>query len=73
MVETIGQMAGAPSRQQIGAWLASLSDQQVIDRMSQLKRTDTYEPDIMWHNMSVFEGMRDDASRFVSENLVDEV
>lgn len=72
MVETIGQMEGAPGRTQIGAWLASLSDEQVLERMSQLKTTYTYEPDIVWHNMAVLEGMRDDASRFGGEGSADE-
>jgi len=64
MVDTIGQMDDAPSAEQIAAWLESLSDQEVLGRMRQLKMTPTYEPGIVLSNVAVLEAMRDDAHRF---------
>ncbi|NNM37806.1 hypothetical protein [Micrococcus luteus] len=64
MVETIGQMEDAPSAEQIATWLGSLSDQEMLARMRQLKVTHTYEPEIVLSNFAVLEAMRDDARRF---------
>ena len=64
MVETLGQMDGSPSAEQVAAWLASLTDEEVLERMSRLKPTHTYDPDIVLRNMEVLEGMRDDALAF---------
>ncbi len=64
MVETIGQMEDAPSAEQVATWLGSLSDQEVLARMRQLKVTNTYEPEIVLSNFAVLEAMRDDARRF---------
>ncbi|MEV4488339.1 hypothetical protein AB0J61_11095 [Micrococcus luteus] len=64
MVETIGQMEDAPRAEQIATWLGSLSDQEMLARMRQLKVTHTYEPEIVLSNFAVLEAMRDDARRF---------
>ncbi|WP_419404190.1 hypothetical protein, partial [Micrococcus sp. F3Y] len=53
MVETIGQMEDAPSAEQIATWLGSLSDQEMLARMRQLKVTHTYEPEIVLSNVAV--------------------
>lgn len=65
MAETVSQMEGAPSAEQVSAWLESLSDQEVLARMRKLQATATYEPEIMWSNFAVLESMRDDVRRFV--------
>lgn len=62
--ETIAQMDDAPSHRQISAWLESLSDQEMLDRMRDLRPTATYEPAIVLSNFAVLERMRDDARRF---------
>ena len=65
LVETIGMLEDAPSPERITAWLASLPDDEVVARASQLKMTTTYyDPEIMLHNVAVLEGMRNDAKRF---------
>lgn len=64
MVETIAQMEDAPSGAQISAWLESLSDQEMLARMRQLRPTVTYEAEIVMSNFAVLEQMRDDARRF---------
>ncbi|MEU7923473.1 hypothetical protein [Micromonospora zamorensis] len=37
LVDLIGRVDGSPSDQQIAAWLAQLTDKEVLDRMSRLK------------------------------------
>lgn len=68
MVETLAQMEDAPSAEQIAAWLDSLSDQEVLARMRELKMTQTYEPEIVLSNYAKLEAMRDDARRFAEES-----
>lgn len=68
MVETLSRMEDAPSSEQIAAWLESLSDQEVLARMRQLKITETYEPEIVLSNYAKLEAMRDDARRFAEES-----
>ncbi len=65
LVDLIGQVDGSPSDQQIAAWLAQLTDEEVLDRMSRLKVTHTYDPGVMLHNVEVLEGLRDEALGFV--------
>lgn len=64
LVNTIDQMDGSPSAAQIAAWLAALTDEEVLDRMSRLQVTHTYDPDIMLNNVEVLNGLRDEAMRF---------
>ncbi|MCZ7423754.1 hypothetical protein O7605_30025 [Verrucosispora sp. WMMA2121] len=65
LVDLIGQVDGSPSDQQITAWLAQLTDEDVLDRMSRLKVTHTYDPGVMLHNVKVLEGLRDEALGFL--------
>ncbi|MGW2625869.1 hypothetical protein [Micromonospora taraxaci] len=65
LVDLICQMDGSPSDQQIAAWLAQLTDEEVLDRMSRLKVTHTYDPGVLLHNVEVLEGLRDEALGFV--------
>ncbi|MDI1463375.1 hypothetical protein QEZ54_20550 [Catellatospora sp. KI3] len=64
MAELIGQTDGAPSEQQITAWLAQLTDEQVLERQSKLKATYTYDPDILLNNIEVLELLRGEAQEF---------
>lgn len=68
MVETIGQMEGAPTPERIAAWLASLPDEELLERMSQIKTTHNYESEIVLHNFEVLERMRMDARQFGCPN-----
>ncbi|WP_324701297.1 hypothetical protein [Micrococcus sp. HOU01] len=65
MGETISQMENAPTVEELDAWFESLSDQDVLARMRQLRMTSTYDPEVMQDNLVVLEQMRDDARRFV--------
>lgn len=68
IVETLAQMDDAPSAEQIDAWLESLTDQEVLARMRQLKMTQTYEPEIVLSNYAKLEAMRNDARRFAEKS-----
>jgi hypothetical protein len=64
LVEVIGQVEGSPSEQQIAVWLAQLTDEEVLDRISRLKVTHTYDCGITLHNLKILEGLRDEALGF---------
>jgi hypothetical protein len=64
LVDTIGQMVGSPSAGTIAAWLAHLTDEEVLDRMSRLQVTHTYDPDVVLRNVEVLEGLRNEALEF---------
>ncbi|NHI16782.1 hypothetical protein [Microbacterium excoecariae] len=64
MVETIAQMDDAPSAEQLSAWLESLSDQDLLARMRQLRPTAAYEQETVLSYFAVLEKMRDEARRF---------
>ncbi|MCD1284909.1 MULTISPECIES: hypothetical protein [unclassified Brevibacterium] len=66
MVETISKMDDDLGTEQIAAWLESLSDQEMLARMQQLRPTVTYEPETVLSNFAVLERMRDDARAFAS-------
>lgn len=68
LVETIAQMAGSPGPEQISAWLAHLTDDGVLERMSRLSATETYESNVMIRNLEVLAGMRDEALAFGKDN-----
>ncbi|MEU9510711.1 hypothetical protein AB0D32_31035 [Micromonospora sp. NPDC048170] len=57
LVDLIGQVDGSPSDQQIAGWLAQLTDEEVLDRMSRLKMTRTHNPGVMLHNFEVLKGL----------------
>lgn len=66
LVDTICRVKGAPSAEQITAWLTHLSDEEVLDRMSRLQATDTYDPDVavVRRNLDVLSSLRDEALAF---------
>lgn len=68
MTVTLSQMDDAPEPEQVGAWLSSLSDQEVLARMRKLEMSTTHELEIMLRNLAVLESMRDDARRFAGQD-----
>lgn len=72
LVDTIDQMDGSPGADQISAWLAHLSDEDVLQRMSQLKATTSYDPKVVLHNFEVLGGLRDEAVAFLADEAVRE-
>jgi hypothetical protein len=72
LVDTIDQMDGSPGADQISAWLAHMSDEDVLQRMSQLKATNSYDPNVVLHNFEVLGGLRDEAVAFLADEAVRE-
>ncbi|WP_436735593.1 hypothetical protein [Streptomyces sp. BBFR102] len=68
LVDMIAQMDGSPGSEQISAWLTHLTDDEVLERMSRLSATETYDSDVMMRNCEVLEGMRDEALAFGKDN-----
>lgn len=64
IVDTLGQMDGSVSAEQIAAWLDHLTDEELLERMSRLKPTHTYSAEIVLRNYEVLKGMRDEAVAF---------
>lgn len=60
--DLIGAVTGAPSPELLADWLASLRDDEVLERVSQLQAA--YDHEVVMNNMRVLEAMRDDAIRF---------
>ncbi|GGL51527.1 hypothetical protein [Planomonospora parontospora] len=67
LVDTIGQMDGSPSARQITAWLAQLTDEEVLDRIARLKENHTYDPDVMVRNFEILKGLREEALEFARD------
>ncbi len=67
LTDTISQMDGSPSARQITAWLAQLTDEDVLDRTARLKATHTYDPDLMLRNIEVLKRLREEALEFARD------
>lgn len=70
MVDTLSQMDGSLSVEQIAAWLDHLPDGEVLERMSRLKPTRIHNPDIVLRNFEVLARMRDEAVAFGTDEGV---
>lgn len=68
LVDTIGQMVGSPSAGTFAAWLAHLTDEEVLDRMSRLQVTHTYDRDVVLRNVEVLERLRNEALKFSQDD-----
>ncbi|MFC9183314.1 hypothetical protein ACFTZJ_21895 [Streptomyces globisporus] len=64
LLDLIAQVEGAPSGEEVAAWVEQLSDEGVLDRMSRLKMTLTYQPEVVQHNADVVAGLRDEVLAF---------
>jgi hypothetical protein len=62
--DIIGRMEGAPSNRRISLWLAHLTDEEVLDRASELQLSQDNDPVVMLRNIELLKGLRDEASRF---------
>ncbi|WP_309050601.1 hypothetical protein [Streptomyces sp.] len=68
LVDLIGRIEGTPSDADITAWVEQLTDEEVLERMSRLKMTVTYEPEVMLRNTEVVAGLREEVLRFASDD-----
>lgn len=66
LVGILSSMDDAPSDRQITAWLAHLSDDEVLERMSRIRPTEDHDPEIVIANFAAFEGLRAEALTFNS-------
>lgn len=64
LVDLISRIDGAPSQPQIEAWLAQLTDEEVLRKTARLKANHTYNPDVTRDNMKVLEELRNEAVGF---------
>ncbi|MFJ8405776.1 hypothetical protein ACIQ9K_35620 [Streptomyces microflavus] len=64
LVGLIGQIEGAPSVADITAWAEQLTDEEVLERMSRLRMTFTYQPEMLLRNAEVVAGLRDEVQAF---------
>ncbi|WP_019547869.1 hypothetical protein [Streptomyces sulphureus] len=68
LIDLIGQIEGAPSAADITAWTEQLTDEEVLERMSRLRMTFTYEPKILLRNAEVVAGLRDEVLSFAFDD-----
>lgn len=68
LADLISTIDGSPQRPQIVAWLDQLTDVEVMERMSRLGVTFTYDPKIVFRNAEVLNGLRDEALAFRDQN-----
>lgn len=61
MAELVSTMEEAPPHEVVAAWWDSLTDHEVIARVRQIRRTETYEPEIVLGNFEVLKAMKNDA------------
>ena len=64
LVDALGQMDGSPGAETIAAWLAHLNDEEVLERISRLQVTHSYEPDVVLRNAEALRGLRNEALQF---------
>lgn len=71
IVELISRADEGPSEEQVIGWLAHLTDEEVLERMSRLKPTWNYDPLIVRRTINALEGLRDEVANFSRrENIV---
>ncbi len=68
LVDLLGQIDGFPSAQQVSAWLAQLTDEEVLDKVSTLKQPHNSNPHVMRHNAEAPTRLRDEILNFARNN-----
>ncbi|MEU8869264.1 hypothetical protein [Streptomyces umbrinus] len=68
LVDLIGQIEGAPSVADITTWAEQLTDEEVLERMSRLRATFTYEPEMLLRNAEMVAGLRDEVLSFAFDD-----
>jgi len=67
MIDILADLDGAPSHEQLAAWLNSLDDQQALALMSNLRLVTNYEPSILRSNHAALEAMLEDAWHYTGD------
>ncbi|MEV8335062.1 hypothetical protein [Streptomyces niveus] len=68
LVDLIGQIKGAPSVSGITAWAEHLTDEEVLERMSRLRTTFTYQPETLLRNADVLAALLDEVLNFAFDD-----
>ncbi|WP_329032438.1 hypothetical protein OIE71_06160 [Streptomyces sp. NBC_01725] len=68
LVDLIGQIKGAPSVSDITAWAEHLTDEEVLERMSRLRKTFTYQPETLLRNADVVAALLDEVLNFAFDD-----
>lgn len=68
LAEILDQIDESPGLERISSWLAHLSDQEVLERLSRLRTTHPYGPGSVRRNMQVFSGLLDEVLAFARDN-----
>ncbi|WP_410646436.1 hypothetical protein [Amycolatopsis sp. cmx-4-54] len=68
LVEHLGQIYDFPNGQQVSAWLAHLTDEEVLGKIAALKKNHNYDPRVMRHNIEVLARLRDEILNSPHEN-----
>lgn len=68
LVDLIGQIEGAPSVSDITAWAEHLTDEEVLERMSRLRTTFTYQPETLLRNADVVAALLDEVLSFAFDD-----
>lgn len=64
LADTIARMTGSASGPEIAEWLASLTDEDMLNLMSGLQPTFDHDPDIVQANVEILKRLRDEALGF---------
>ncbi|MEU9749167.1 hypothetical protein [Streptomyces niveus] len=68
LVDLIGRIKGAPNVADMAAWAEHLTDEEVLERMSRLRKTFTYQPETLLHNADVVAALLDEVLNFASDD-----
>lgn len=68
MLATLSDIDGAPSREQLAAWLGSLNDKDLIARMEQMQVRNNRDPAVILYNHGILQRMLGDARLFACED-----
>lgn len=66
LVDLVTSVPGAPGWDQISAWIAQITDDEVLERVSQLRAGDPRDPGLVTGNLAALQGLRDEAIAFAS-------
>lgn len=66
LIDLLHSVQGAPGWDQISAWIAQMTDDEVLNRVSQLKAGDPRDPNVIEGNLAAIQALRDEAIAFAT-------
>lgn len=67
LANLVRSIPGAPARMQITAWIAQLTDREVIDKVSRFSVGYSHDPKVIHRNLTVLRDLRNEAVAFSDE------